>query len=470
MKMKQLGAICFVAGLLLAPAAWATTLVEAAQDDDAQAVLDLLKAQDTDVNAASDDGTTALHWAVYNNNLALVDALIAAGAKVATTNAYDSSPMSEAATIGNPAVIRKLLEAGADVDSTNAEGQTALMLVARTSNVDAAQVLIDFGADVNAEENWRGQTALIWAAAQSQPEMLRLLIANGADVNARTWVNDWERQITAEPRYMWRPLGGFTALIYAAREGCTECAKLLVEAGANINQPDGEGATPLLIALINLNFDFAKYLIEQGADVNRWDMRGNQPLFAAVDMNTLPAGGYPDRPSLDDTTALEVIDLLLAKGANPNAQLRSDRLLYRSISDDRGTDSILVIGATPLLRAAKAFDIAAIERLLASGALPNLPNDQGVTPVMAAAGLYSRLGDTRGDYRTPDVQQNSIRALEKLIEGGGLPNSQDVQGNTALHGAASWGWTSVIDYLLASGADPLLRNRAGATYVEALKK
>src|SRR5687768_559584 len=173
-------------GLLLA----ASPLVDAAKAGDRAAAFALID-QRVDVNAAEADGTTALHWAVHNNDLELVQRLIRAGADVKAKNDYGATPMSEAAVVANAALIDALLTGGADVESPNADGQTALMVVARTSEVAAARMLLTRGANVNAVEKWRGQTALMWAAAQSQPAMVRALIAAGADVNARATVNNW---------------------------------------------------------------------------------------------------------------------------------------------------------------------------------------------------------------------------------------------------------------------------------------
>lgn len=450
-----------LAGLCSLPAAlMANPLVSAAQADARSVVLNLLDDPANDVNQPASNGTTALHWAVYNEDALLVERLLAAGAEPDVVNDYGSRPMLEAAKAGNIEILRLLLAAGADVESANAEGQTALMTVARSDNVEAAQLLLAQGAEVNARENWKEQTALIWAAAQGQPEMVAALIAAGADVDARSSVNEWARQITAEPRYMWRPLGGFTALIYAAREGCLACVEHLLAAGANIDQADGEARTPLLISIINLHFDVAKRLIESGANVNKWDLWGEQPLYAAVDMHTLPAGGFPDRPSTDETTALEVIDLLLARNANPNAQLKL-MLHHRSIKDDRGADPILTTGATPLLRAAKVFDLPVVKRLIEHGAIVDLPNEQGITPLMAASGLGPTQVDVRGDYTLTDIQERSLATIEQLLAAGADIHRRNEQGYTPLHGAAWWGWDEVVSYLVEQGADPTAESDAG---------
>ena len=373
--------------------------------------------------------------------------------------------MSEAAIVGNAALIERLLRAGADVEAANADGQTALMVVARTSRVDAARVLLNHGANVNASEQWRGQTALMWAAAQVQPAMVRELVAHGADVNARSMVNNWQRQVTAEPRAVYRPAGGLTPLLYSAREGCVACARILVEAGADINLGDPENISPLLMAVVNGRYDVAAYLIKKGANPNKWDFWGRAPLYAAVDLNTIPRGGRPDRPSLDETTSLQIVQMLLDAGANPNPQLKLAPP-FRNIGNDRGLDRMLTTGATPLLRAAKALDAPAIRALLAKGADLGLANSLGMTPIMAAAGLGSTDADTRGIYTTEDVQQRSIESLKLLLKAGGDINAKDSRGLTPLHEASRWGWNDVVQFLVENGADLNAKDARGLTPID----
>lgn len=467
--------------LCLGTAAAAATddLLRAAERNDTTIALAAIE-DGVDVNAKAPDGTTALHWAAYHGNARLVERLVAAGADASAANEFGATPLAEAANVGNARVLATLLDGGAAVDAQGPDGQTALMVVARSNNVDAAKVLLERGANVNARERWREQTALMWAAAQRQPAMMKLLIAAGAEVDARSSVNDWPRQVTAEPRRMYRPFGGLTPLLFAAREGCLECVRALVEGGANVDLTDPKGVTPLFLAIDNLHFDTAKYLIEAGANPNKWDWWGRTPLYAAVDVNTLPHGGRADRRSTDTTTSLDIIAMLLEAGAWPDVQLK---LLapFRHIGDDRGCDLMLVRGVTPLLRAAKTFDTGAIALLIAHGANVNLPNDGGITPVMAAAGLGSVECDPRGygpgipHYLTADVEEKSIAALELLVEAGADIHARTTSGRaaarsagrTALFGAAFWGWNDVVAYLVERGARIDVAEAAGLTPVDA---
>lgn len=462
------GKISLIAALAIAPllagVAGDVSLVDLAKADNQQAAIALIN-QHVNVSSPTPDGTTALHWAAHNGDVELVDRLLRAGADATAKNQFGATPMSEAAFIANAAIIEKLLKARADPDSPSADGQTALMLVARTDNAAAAKLLLEHGAHVDAREKQRDQTALMWASAESQPAMVRELIAHGADVNAHSLIDEDLAQVSSEPRAQHQSYGGLTPLLYATREGCLACVKSLVEAGAKLDLPDPEGVTPLVEAVTNAHFDTAKYLIDKGAKVDKWDWWGRSPLYCAVDMNTIPHGGRADGPSLDETTPLDIIALLLDKGANPNLQLK---LLppFRSVGADRGVDQMLTIGVTPLLRAAKALDAPAIKLLLAHGALVNLPNLRGTTPTMAAAGLGSVDADTRGVFTTPDVQERSLASLQLLLAAGGEINAADSRGQTPLHGAAFWGWNDVVKFLVENHANLNAVDLKGKTPVD----
>ncbi len=440
----------------------AESLVDAAKGKDTAHALELIE-QGAAVDARAPDGATALLWAVHNDDVELVERLLAAGADAKAVNAYGATPMSEAATIGNAEIIERLLAAGADPDSPNEDGQTALMLVARGNNVEAAEALIRHGANVNAHETRKGQTALMWATAQSQPAIVKTLLEHGAEVDARSTAHEWQRRVTAEPRMKNMPSGGFTPLLYAARQGCLECARLLIGAGAKVDLEDPDGITPLLSSLLNAHFDTARYLLEAGANPNKWDWWGRTPLYAAVDYNTLPHGGRPDHLSLDETTSFGMVEVLVAAGANVNAQLKLFPP-YRSLRMDRGADGILDIGTTPLLRAARGSDLAAMKLLIEHGALVDLPQVGGVTPLMAASGVGASPIDTRGKFRTAP---EALAAAELLIEAGADVNAQDQRGRSALHGAASLGYTDLVTYLAAHGASLDAKDEDGVTPLDA---
>lgn len=278
--------------------------------------------------------------------------------------------------------------------------------------------------------------------------MVKLLVSHGAKVNARAFVRDWQRRITAEGRPKDMNRGGFTALLYAAREGCIECVQHLVKGKADIDMTDPEGTTPLVLALLNMRFDTAATLIELGADVNKWDFWGQSPLYVAIDMNTLPRGGRPDLPSEDHHSGLQIAQTLLQRGANPNMQLKL-RPPYRNAVFDRGGDQVLSTGATPLLLAAKVGDAEAIKLLLEYQARVDIPNSTGVTPTMAAAGMGHSFNPTRGRFKT-DAQ--GAECLRLLKEAGGRIDTQDRNGLTALHSAASLGWNATVEQLVAFGA------------------
>jgi ankyrin repeat protein len=433
-------------------------VADAAQRQDIAAVRALI-AQKAGVNAPQIDGTTALMWAVRADNVELVDLLLRAGADVKASNRYGLTPLYLAALNGNAAIIERLLKAGADANATGPEGETALMTVAHTGHVDAAKVLLDHGAKVDAREEWRGQTALIWAVAQSHPEMVKLLIEHGADVNLRTMRQEWKRQVTAEPREKWLPQGYLTPLLFASRQGCLECARLLVEHGADMNATDLEGVSPLISAIINGHYDVAGYLIDRGADVNIADKTGRTALYAAVDFHTMPMSNRPSPKEIDnDLTSMDIIQKLLAHGANVNAQLITMQP-YRS-KIDRGDDTIFGAGTTPILRAAKAGDVEVVKLLLAKGADPKLSTRAGINPLMAAAGVGTREEDTTGRRKT---EADAIETIKVLMAAGLDVNAADGAGRTALHGSAMWAMDKVVAFLVENGARLDAKDKRGFT-------
>ncbi|MEP7306758.1 MAG: ankyrin repeat domain-containing protein [Acidobacteriota bacterium] len=476
-------------------------LLEAAEQGDRATALRVL-AKGADPNAPGPDGTTAIMWAASNDDLELARALIKAGANVKLKNRFGTSALTEAAIVGSAPVIDALLKAGADPNTKNPEGETALMAAARSGHLDAAKRLVDGGADVNARESWGGQSALMWAAAQSQAEMVRFLASRGADLNARGIVRQWERKVITEPRPKDLNKGGFTPLLYAAREGCVACARHLVAAGADPDLEDPERITPLNMGLLNLHFEFAAYMIKAGADVDKWDLFGRSPLYMAADVSTLPVkgnGAMAVIPSEDSVTAIEVGKLLLEAGANPNLQLKR-RPPYRDVPQDRGGDTILAQGATALLRAARAGDAPFVDLLLKHKALVDLPSKEGVTPLMAAAGVEFGTRVTRGRNRTnegviatmrllldagADINARMATEARRVVpegaayraaaavgragRGSQVPSASAVPHETALHGAAERGFTPLVKFLAENGADLQAKDANGRTALDLAK-
>ena len=444
---------------VLFAALWAGTafgangpLADAVQRQDTRAIHALLDAH-ADVNATLADGSTALLWAAHWDDAELVDLLLSAGANVSTANRYGISPLLEACVNGDAAIIEKLLEAGADPNTAQPEGETALMTASRTGDVDAVKMLLDHGAHVNAKENWRGQSALMWAAAERHSAVVGLLIQRGADVNARSRAFDFTglmpKQGSVPMNY---PRGGFTALLFAAREGDLASGRTLVNARAKVNLGDPDGTTPLIEAIINFHFDFAAFLLEHGADPNARDNKGRSPLYAAVDMHSLDTSTRPNPIASDKLDSLDVIKALLAHGANPNVQL-TDTIAPRGPLDV--VDYTLGPGATPFLRAAKADDLEVMRLLLDKKADPLPATKAGVTPLMAAAGVGWRDGKSHG------TEPDAIEAIKLCLARGADINAVTDKGQTALQGASSRGADTVISYLISRGADVNAKDEQG---------
>jgi cytohesin len=465
----------------------ASELVDAIAAGNGDLALTMIS-EGADVTELETDGTSALMYASYMGDADLAAALISAGADPSVVNSYGTSAILEASIVGANDVLQILLENGADASWSNPEGETPLMNVARSGNLEGATLLLNHGADIHAVEHWGGQSALHWSAAQSHPAMLQILIKNGADANLQSIIRYWDRTTLNEPRPKHLNKGGLTPLHFAAREGCSDCIRVLAEAGADLDVHDPERVTPLNTALINSHFTSAAALIEAGADVNKWDLYGRSPLFNAIDLNTLPISGRPVIPSQDQVTGYDIAVMLLDKGANPNMQLKMVPPLRNAIFD-RGSDKVLTTGATALMRAVKGGDIPATRLLLEKGALPNLPNMEGQTPMMIVAGIGHTTSPTRGMFRT---QEESITAIQLLLDFGADINALSgdpilvpgikpvdyqrdknlhpanegevvIHSQTALHGAAKQGWTEVARFLIENGARQQVMDEAGTT-------
>jgi uncharacterized protein len=437
-------------------------LIEAVKRGDRTAVSSLLQKR-VNPSITEADGTTALHWAVRQDDLELAARLIRAGGDVNAANRYGVTPLYLACVNGNASMIERLLKAGADANAVAPEGESALMTAARTGNVEAARVLLVHGALVDATETWRGQTALMWAAAQNHASVVKELLAHGANVNARSMVRRWERQSTAEPREKWLPPGGMTPLLLAARQGALESVRVLAASGAELNAVDPDGISAVLSAIINGHFDVAGFLLDQGTDPNLADKTGRTALYAAVDMNTLPDSNRPSPNVVEnERTSLDLIKALLARGANVNAQLKTQQPYRTKL--DRGNDTVLTTGSTPLLRAAKAADIPAMRLLLDKGADAKLSTRNGVNPLMMAAGVGTREEDTTGRRK---AESDAVEAVALCLAAGVDLNAADTRGQTALHGAALQGLDSVVRYLAEHGATLDAKDKRGFTPLDA---
>lgn len=478
-------ALILAAACVLSTVSFAQTdesLADLVQAGKREAALELVRLG-ANVNETQGDGTTALHWAVYNVDADLVELLLSREANPNVANNFGSTPLAEAVKIANVDIVEELLEAGADPEALNADGQTALMLAAHTGVAEVGELLIKHGANVNAVEDWRGQTALMWAAAGNFPEFAELLIDEGADVSIRASAFDWGSQITSEPRAQYRPTGGMTPLLYAARGGCERCIAAMLKKGGDINLPDPDGVNALMVAIDNFHFDVAEYLLEQGANPHSWDWWGRTPLYIAVDMNT-----YNGRPGENDAvanenTAIDIISMLLEAGVNPDPQLNMHRP-GRGGNSGRFVDDLLNSGATPLLRAANSQDAEAVKLLLDHGAEVDLPNAMGVTPLIAAGGFGSSRGVLGGRF-DGNVEPKAIATLELLLAHGANINTRitdttsltariarrssmtDRQGQSVLFGAISQGWLEVTKYLIDHGADLNVKDDLGKTPVDA---
>ena len=265
-------------------------LLDAVRAGDTASVRALL-AQGADVNAAEADGTTALHWASYRDDVTTVERLLSAGADVEAANQYGARPLSLAAAGGYAQTLAALLEAGADPTLMTA-GVPPILSAARTGNVEAVRVLARHGADVNAKEPLRGQTALMWAAAEDHPAVAQALIDLGADVHASS-DGDGLGPSSSDPTYvvhitfdLRNPERGFTPLLFAARQGALETARVLVASGANVHETAPAGSSALLIAINNYHYELAAFLVDSGADPAATDPDGYTALHAAVQAET----------------------------------------------------------------------------------------------------------------------------------------------------------------------------------------
>ena len=446
-----------LAGLLAIPALGVSAaprdagLLEAVRTGDVAAI-DALLDEGADVNAAGADGTTALHWAVYRDDLPTVERLIRAGAAVDHANRYGVRPLSLAVAGGQAGIAEVLLAAGADPALPTA-GEPPILSAARTGSLDTVRLLVRHGADINAPETLRGQTALMWAAAEDHAAVVRTLVELGGDVHDRSTGAGTVRSGTldAEQRAPERVTVGFTPLLFAARQGALDSARILLAAGADVNEEGPRGSNALLIATRNYHYEFAAFLVARGADPNAADASGATALHAAVQAETLRAISAPARTPTGVLDRVAFITFLLERGANPNARLVRDarprNADTRDLIADRIIDfSVSTGGATPFFFAAKAADVEVMRLLVAHGAHPRITTHEGTTPLAVAAGI----GYNEGQRQPPPSQiLETLRLALALGNDVRLPN---VHGQTPLHGAVYRGLDPGIELLVDRGA------------------
>jgi ankyrin repeat protein len=401
-------------------------LADAAEKSDWKTVAALLDGYG-DPNASQADGTTALHWAVFQDNLESVKRLLAAGADANAKNRYGVTPLAQACVNGNAQIVRALLVAHADANAALPGGETALMTAARTGKADAVKALIEAGAKVDAKDR-KGQTALMWAADEGNAAAVQVLIDAGADVHARV-------------------KSGFTPMLFAAREGKIEAVRVLLKAGIDANevletQIKGGGLLPkpgdsaLILAVENGHFELAMELVKAGADPN--DQRsGFTPLHTLTWVRKPNRGDDPDgQPPPEGTGNLTSLQFArLVKGAS-------------------GRGKLGMTGASPFLLASKTADLPLMKLLVELGADPLLANKDGCTPLMAAAGIGTLAPDEEAG-----TEEECLTAVDYLLEHGADVNTTDKNGETAMHGAAYKSLPLMVKFLADRGAKVDVWNR-----------
>ena len=446
-RLVAAGMLCTV--WAVGPAAGNTDrqLADAAKSGDWTTVGMLLD-RGLDVNAPQGDGATALHWAAHWNEPGTVDRLIEAGANVDAANALGATPLWVACASRNTGIVQRLLAAGADADRGLLAGETVLMRCTATGDPVGVEALIEHGAQVDATEPENGQTALMWAAAHLQPDVTRVLLEHGAAVDARTitrrqFRGTGLRSTTSPAGATYFGAGGFTPLLFAARHGDIDSARRLLNAGADIDDVGADGNSALALAAMSGHPRLAEFLLARGANPNAGGA-GYTALHAAI----LRA----DR---------SLVRMLLARGADPNARLT------RSTPVPRWTYEFVFTlkekGATPFLLAAKYLEPELARMLAAAGADPLVRTDDGTTALMAAVGHgLSRSTTRRSRLIAPELVSAQwsdealvLETVKAAVDAGADETMQETirAGETALHAAARYGFTSVVDYLVGLGAD-----------------
>jgi uncharacterized protein len=444
-------------------------LVVAARDGDFETVRTLL-AKRVNVNEPARDGATAVLWAVHHSDLKIVRALAAAGANLNTPNRYGVTPLLEASRTGDAPLIAELLKAGADVrKSVHPDGETPLMAASRTGRLDAVKLLLEADSDPNAADNYEKQTALMRAAEEGHADVVNALLAVGADPNTKAHVSP-----LIERKHADHATGGFTALMFAVRNGHENAVRALAKGGADMKATNGDGVTATSIAIVNDRFDLARTLLDLGADPN------DGALFFAVDMRDATSdmrardGSRLRADHHNQLTALDLVKLLLERGADPNkpfvGQIHNVSLCC---SEEHNS--------SPFFRAAIAADVEVLRLMIKHGAqLEWSPAEvkkkvDGDGAAAGGRGANANVGKTsammavtggRGapfaagpgfdrliapPYREP-ANRDPGEALKVLLDAGANPNAKTADGATLLHQAVAARRTDMIRALATAGA------------------
>ena len=476
MKRKSAGLLfaCMVSSVLTPAIASEAKIPAAARDGERSAAIALIRSGSEDPSAKLPDGTSALHWAVRSEDLELVSLLIHAKADVNAADPHGITPLALACANANVAILRALIGAGANSDLADSAGTTPLMVAAGRPQAESVQLLLDAGANVDARDNGPQQTALMIAVRENNTAAVRLLLDHGADVNAATRVGKTParrppgagggshglgivRSGWPERGYQDATPGGMTPLLYAARDGHTDIARMLIAAGAKVNSPDANKISPLLMAITNNQPDAADLLIQNGAGINTSDFWGRTPLWATVEMRDIEYSRGGEH-NVNRERLLQLIGTLLDRGANPNArtaEVPPTRRFLMGLGDLSWVD---FTGQTPFLRAALSGDLTVMKLLLEKGADPNIPTFAGSTALMAASGINWMGGQTF----TEDLA-TQLEAVKLCLEKGADVNAANSMGLTAVFGAANRGADEILTFLVEHGARLDVKDKQGRT-------